>query len=145
MFDDSRSFISRAFLQSVFDLDYKAFAADGTDERVLTALKVWDSRRKLNETQAEGAFIQTFFVELWGFHETGRRAVDGHTAFPKFAVRNAGASGGSGEADLALGWFKGEDEAQPQVLCEFKDIRSGLDTKQNRKGANLTPVEQCLN
>ena len=41
MFDDSRSFISRAFLQSVFDLDYKAFAADGTDERVLTALKVW--------------------------------------------------------------------------------------------------------
>ena len=64
MFDDSRSFISRAFLQSVFDLDYKAYAADGTDEKVLTALTLWDSRRKLNETQAEGAFIQTFFVEL---------------------------------------------------------------------------------
>ncbi|MGC9958872.1 hypothetical protein [Roseiarcus sp.] len=33
----------------------------------------------------------------------------------------------------------------PQVLCEFKDIRSKLDAKQNRKGSTRSPVEQCLN
>ena len=33
----------------------------------------------------------------------------------------------------------------PQVLCEYKDIRSKLDAKQNRKGSTRSPVEQCLN
>jgi SAM-dependent methyltransferase len=36
-------------------------------------------------------------------------------------------------------------DATPQVLCEFKDIRSRLDAKQNRKGSNRSPVQQCLN
>jgi hypothetical protein len=31
-----------------------------------------------------------------------------------------------------------------QVLCEFKDIRSGLDAKQARKGNTRSPVEQCF-
>ena len=52
---------------------------------------------------------------------------------------------GTGEADLALGWFRGRLDAIPQVLCEFKDIRSKLDAKQRRKGSTRTPVEQCLN
>ena len=56
-----------------------------------------------------------------------------------------GAGGGAGEADLALGWFRGRKDAVPQVLCEFKDIRSKLDAKQNRKGSTRSPVEQCLN
>ncbi|MFT4275460.1 MAG: Eco57I restriction-modification methylase domain-containing protein [Rhodopseudomonas sp.] len=43
------------------------------------------------------------------------------------------------------GWFRGRKDAIPQVLCEFKDIRSKLDAKQNRKGSNRTPIEQCLN
>ena len=55
------------------------------------------------------------------------------------------AGGGAGEADLALGWFRGRKDAIPQVLCEFKDIRSRLDAKQNRKGSTRSPVEQCLN
>ena len=46
---------------------------------------------------------------------------------------------------FALGWFRGRKDAIPQVLCEFKDIRSKLDAKQNRKGSTRTPVEQCLN
>jgi Eco57I restriction-modification methylase len=50
-----------------------------------------------------------------------------------------------GEADLALGWFRGRRDAIPQVLCEFKDIRSRLDAKQSRKGSTRSPVEQCLN
>ena len=31
----------------------------------------------------------------------------------------------------------------PQVLCEFKDIRSDLDAPQKRKGNTRSPVEQC--
>ena len=46
---------------------------------------------------------------------------------------------------MALGWFRGRKDAIPQVLCEFKDIRSKLDAKQNRKGSTRSPVEQCLN
>ncbi len=50
-----------------------------------------------------------------------------------------------GAADLALGWFRDRPDATPQVLCEFKDIRSTLDAKQNRKGSTRSPVQQCLN
>ena len=41
-------------------------------------------------------------------------------------------------ADLALGWFGRETEgmAIPQVLCEFKDIRTSLDKEQFLKGNN---------
>ncbi len=64
---------------------------------------------------------------------------------PSFLCRGRGAGGGAGEADLALGWFRGRTNAIPQVLCEFKDIRSKLDAKQHRKGSTRSPVEQCLN
>ncbi len=145
MFDDSRSFVGRTYLQSIYDVEFKAYLAEGRDEFVLAKLRAWDGRARQTETQDESAFIQTFFGELWGFEATGRAAGEVHTIVPKFGVAGAGAKGGAGEADLALGWFKGLGDAIPQALCEFKDIRSGLDIKQNRKGSNLTPVEQCLN
>ncbi len=145
MFDDSRSFVSRSYLQSIYDIEFKAYLEDGRDAALLERLKLWDVRPKQTETQDESAFIATFFEEIWGFGAGGRSAGDSHTIVPKFFVGGAGAKGGSGEADLALGWFKGKGDGTPQVLCEFKDIRSALDKKQNRKGSNLTPVEQCLN
>lgn len=145
MFDDQRSFISRSFLQSNLDFEFRAYVDEGRDADVLAKLKSWNDRVKQSETQAEGAFAQTFFEELWGYGQTGRALIDDHTINAKFSIANAGASGGKGIADLALGWFRGRDDAVPQVLCEFKDIKSGLDAKQNRKGANFTPVEQCLN
>ncbi len=145
MFDDSRSFISRSFLQSNLDFEFRAYVDEGCDVAVLAKLKSWSERVKQSETQAEGAFAQTFFEELWGYGQTGRAANDDHTINAKFGIANAAASGGKGIADLALGWFRGRDDAVPQVLCEFKGIKSDLDTKQNRKGANFTPVEQCLN
>lgn len=98
----------------------------------------------MSEKQAETAFIQTFFVELWGYGETGRTDANEHTLIPKLRIGGEGAGGGSGEVDLAAGWFRGRIDATPQVLCEFKDIRSALDARQNRKGDNRTPVEQCL-
>jgi hypothetical protein len=145
MFDDSRSFIGRPFLQGNLHYEFEDYQAAGKDAEVLARLKKWHGRAKLSETQAEGAFIQTFFVELWGYGLSGQSKSDDHTIVPKFDVPGAGAKGGSGKADLALGWFLGKTNDVPQVLCEFKDINSGLDAKQNRKGSNLTPVEQCLN
>src|ERR1700736_2996103 len=66
-----------------------------------------------------------------------------HAAPPHRVSECAGE--GAGEADLALGWFRGRKDAIPQVLGEFKDIRSKLDAKQNRKGSTRSPVEQWLN
>jgi hypothetical protein len=144
MFDDSRSFITRAFLRATFELDYRAYT-DEQDAELLKRLRDWDGRLRLSETQAEGAFTQTFFVETWGYGEAGRVPAEEHTIIAKFPIPGEGAGGGVGEADLALGWFRGRKDAIPQVLCEFKDIRSKLDAKQNRKGSTRSPVEQCLN
>lgn len=145
MFDDSRAFISRAFLRSHFELEFRVYQSDGVDEVLRDRLLEWDRRLELSETQAEGAFIQTFFVDTWGFGESGRVDEADHTIIPKLTIPGEGAGGGTGAADLALGWFRGHADATPQVLCEFKDIRSNLDAKQNRKGSNRSPVEQCLN
>jgi hypothetical protein len=144
MFDDSRSFITRAFLRAAFDLDYRAYTAEH-DAELLKRLTDWDRRLPLSETQAEGAFTQVFFVETWGYGEAGQAQPEEHTAIAKFPIPGEGAGGGMGEADLALGWFRGRRAAIPQVLCEFKDIRSKLDAKQSRKGSTRSPVEQCLN
>jgi hypothetical protein len=144
VFDDSRSFITRAFLRAEFDLDYRAYTAE-RDAELLQRLRDWDGRLLLSETQAEGAFTQTFFVDTWGYGESGRVAPEEHTIIAKLPIPGEGAGGGGGEADLALGWFRGRRDVIPQVLCEFKDIRSKLDAKQNRKGSTRSPVEQCLN
>jgi hypothetical protein len=103
MFDDQRSFISRSFLQATLDYEFRAYLDEGRDAEVLTKLQGWHARAKLTETQAEGAFIQTFFEELWGYGQAGRAKTDDHTIAPKFAIKDAGASGGKGIADLALG------------------------------------------
>lgn len=144
MFDDSRAFVTRAFLRGELDLDYRAWA-DQHDRALLARLKAWAERLQLKETSAEGAFTQTFFVDTWGYGEAGRVAREAVTLIPKPRIAGEGAGGGAGEADLALGWFGGSPAATPQVLCEFKDIRSGLDARQNRKGSSRSPVDQCLN
>jgi hypothetical protein len=144
MFDDSRAFVTRAFLRAELDLEFRAFSAE-QDAQLKDRLTAWADRLQLKETSAEGAFVQTFFVETWGYGEAGRVDRDSVTLIPKFRIPGEGAGGGMGEADLALGWFRGNPAATPQMLCEFKDIRSGLDAKQNRKGNNRSPVEQALN
>jgi hypothetical protein len=144
MFDDTRAFVTRAFLRAELDLEYRAYAAED-DEAFLQRLKAWDARPVLTETQTEAAFIQAFFVEIWGYGLGGHVEPGQVTAIPQFAVRGEGAGGGQGAADLALGWFRDRPDATPQVLCEFKDIRSALDAKQNRKGSTRSPVQQCLN
>ena len=145
MFDDSRAFITRAFLRAEFELEYRAYCEEGRDETLLERLNAWDGRTALSEVQAEGAFIQTFFVETWGYGQAGQAAPEDQTLVPKLRIAGEGAGGGMGEADAALGWFRGNLDATPQVLCEFKDINSKLDAKQNRKGSTRSPVQQALN
>ncbi|MGA0332383.1 MAG: hypothetical protein ACO3NW_00335, partial [Kiritimatiellia bacterium] len=79
------------------------------------------------ETSSESAFIQRFFVETWGYKTQGEGTDGGYTCLPQFEVAHAGQTGGKGSADLALGNFGPAADRVPQVLCEFKDIRSGLD------------------
>jgi hypothetical protein len=143
MFDDSHAFVTRAFLRTELGLDYRAYS-DEADAALRTRLADWSERMQLRETSAEGAFTQTFFVETWAYGEAGRVAPENVTLIPKFSIPGEGAGGGAGEADLALGWFRRNPNATPQVLCEFKDIGSALDAPQNRKGSNRSPVKQCL-
>jgi hypothetical protein len=106
VFDDSRSFITRAFLRAEFDLDYRAYTSE-RDAELLKRLRDWDGRLRLSETQAEGAFTQAFFVDTWSYGEAGRVPAEKHTIIAKFPIPGEGAGGGGGEADLALGWFRG--------------------------------------
>jgi hypothetical protein len=146
MVDLVNSFISKAFLRSVWALEFEAFK--GSDEEVAldARLQRWSLRKDLRETSAEAAFIQEFFHDTWGYEQTGQASAEAgsFTLWPKFAIEGAGAKGGSGEADLAIGNFRKDDNPVPQVLCEFKDVRSDLDTPQKRKGNNRSPVRQCL-
>lgn len=141
----SDNLFSRSFLLSSWAKEYAAYCASGEDAVLLTKLQHWAERANHKETSAEKAFIQTFFVDVFGYSTAGTQAkAEGYNLFPQFPVAKAGQGGGTGEADLAIGWFDLADIPQtPQVLCEFKDDSSGLDAAQNRKGNDRSPVKQC--
>ena len=85
--------------------------------------------------------------EPWGYTFSGDTDSTGFHLYPQYAVKTAGARGGTGEADLAIGHFDSDDASSgiPQVLCEFKDIRSSLDAPQkSRRDNTRSPVKQCL-
>jgi tRNA G10 N-methylase Trm11 len=141
------SFLSKTFLRSVWGLEYEAFKDSPEETALDERLRRWSDRKDLRETSAEAAFIEEFFHRTWGYAQSGQPGTEdgAYTLWPKFSIPGAGATGGTGEADAALGLFrKNTDGAIPQVLCEFKDIRSNLDAPQRRKGNNRSPVRQCL-
>ncbi|HEX9658826.1 MAG TPA: type IIL restriction-modification enzyme MmeI, partial [Rhodothermales bacterium] len=139
-------FISLSFLRSAWARDYEMFRDSEAETSLLERLENWARRTDLKETSAEQAFVQQFFHDTWGYYGSGQRQPEaGFTSYPKYPVPGGGEAGGTGEADLALGWFGREGVANvPQVLCEFKGIRSRLDAPQNRKGSRRSPVKQCL-
>ena len=143
--DRFKPLLDREFLKGQLAYEYEDYRAAGTDDALRERLGKWAARELVRETQAEGAFVQRFFVELWGYRDTGQG--DGFDLWPKFPIAGAGQSGNRGEADLALGRFGKDAEGQasgiPQVVCEFKDIRSGLDAPQARKGNTRSPVMQA--
>jgi hypothetical protein len=136
---------SSAFLMACWAQDYAAYCASDADTKLLASLKHWAEKDFQKETGAEGGFIQTFFVNLWGYARSGEQdKAAGYTVAQQFAINKAGQNGGVGKADAAMGWFGASELPDtPQVLCEFKDVRAGLDAKQNRKGNDRSPVKQC--
>lgn len=134
------------FLAAQWDSEYRDYLAAGKDAEVLDRLSRWASRGRLKETSSEAAFIKHFLHDLWGYSIQGDHADGLYQCHPQFPVARAGQTGGTGEADLALGHFGtvGDGPGTPQVLCEFKDIESGLDAPQNRKGNCRSPVRQCF-
>ncbi len=109
-------------------------------------LKNWSAKEWQKETASEAAFVDLFFKSTWGCTASGEKdPADGYTLQQQFPVRNAGQKGGTGAADIALGYFGRKDmEEIPQVLGEFKDDRSGLDKPQANRPNDRSPVAQCL-
>ena len=137
--------LTDAFLRSHFGQEAEAFRGSAQEAALIDRLRAWASRGRQTETQAEAGFLKTFFFELWDFWPDGTTGpAPGYTAFPRHPVPGAGAGGAGGFADLALGWFDHPPvPPTPQVVCEFKDIRSDLDAPQRRKGSTRSPVKQC--
>lgn len=134
--------LEAAFLRSKWHADFVAFEASPESAALLHRLTEWARRDQLKERASETAFIQRFFVETWGYRLQGQSP--SYECRPQFEISGAGQSGGTGFADLVLGRFGQGRDSVPQVLCEFKDIRSGLEARQLRKGSNRSPVEQCF-
>jgi len=140
--DRFKPLLDREFLKAELHYDYRDWLDAGHDDALLDRLKAWHGRAVRRETQAEASFIQRFFVETWGYRDDGTGA-DRYHLHPKFPIAGAGQSGNRGEADLAVGNFGGAGTPIPQVVCEFKDVKSGLDAPQNRKGNSRSPVMQA--
>ena len=140
--DRYKPLLDRDFLKSHLDYEYRDYLAAGADAALLERLRGWAKRELKRETQAEGEFTRRFFVETWGYSPDGEGAPT-FQLWPKFPIAGAGQGGNRGEADLAIGQFGGDCPRIPQVVCEYKDIRSGLDAPQNRKGNNRSPVFQA--
>lgn len=133
------------FLLSHWDRDFQNYVKS-IDEEILEQLKNWASKDFQKETTAESTFVNLFFKKLWNYIASGESSSEeGYTCQSQYPIQRAGQKGGTGEADLALGYFGKNDSISkiPQVLCEFKDIRSRIDEPQNRKGNNRSPVKQC--
>jgi len=133
------------YLFSRWEDDFQTYV-ESRDGDVRQALIEWSRRDKsLSETQLEGQFVEKVFHKLWDYWATGTDgSIEGYTLQPQYPVPGAGQTGGTGKADLALAHFKNDSASDiAQVLCEFKDIRSGLDAPQKRKGNDRSPVQQC--
>ncbi|MCR9219072.1 MAG: BREX-1 system adenine-specific DNA-methyltransferase PglX [Alphaproteobacteria bacterium] len=140
------SFLGRQFLRSHWALDFEAFKDSDQEHALLARLQRWAGRTDLGESSSEAAFLEEFFRDTWGYVQSGQEGGEGRfTLYPQFPVPGASARGRQGAADAALGQFGAEGGSDvPQVLCEFKDIKSRLDAPQRRKGDNRSPVKQGL-
>lgn len=140
--DRFKPLLDREFLKAELHYEFVDYRAGSIDAELLKRLTHWSNRELKRETQAEASFIQRFFVETWGYRDAGTGG-EGFQLHPKFPVPGAGATGSAGEADLAIGNFQPGKKPIPQVVCEFKDVRSALDKPQNRKGNIRSPVYQA--
>ncbi|SRR6266481_2990123 len=119
-----QTLLTDAFLRAVLDKEFQAFRNSPSEKALIDRLDAWSNKAFQKETSAEIAFVNICFEQTWGYTQSGKgHAPKGYTCYPKFPVAGAGAEGGVGEADCALGVF-GRSDVPPtaQVLCEFKDV-----------------------
>jgi Eco57I restriction-modification methylase len=140
--DRYKPLLDRDFLKSQLAYEYQDYQTEGRDAPLLERLRNWAGRELKRERQAEGRFTDRFFVETWGYRPDAEGA-DLFHLWPQFSIEGAGQGGNRGEADLAVGSFGGDRPQIPQIVCEYKDTRSGLDKRQNRKGNDRSPVMQA--
>jgi hypothetical protein len=136
--------LGTAFLRGKFGPEFEAFRDTDAERALYQRLARWAALRQQNESTAQ-IFVALFFRETWNYSPDGAARDDEQvTLREQFAVRGAGARGRTGQADLALGMFsQGAADPTPQVLCEFKNVRSNLDASQRRKDSDRSPVQQC--
>ena len=140
--DRFKPLLDRSFLRGALEYEFQDYMSNGQDAPLLERLNDWLKRELTMETKAQESFTQRFFVETWGYRQDGTGSPTFHLE-PQFEIAGAGQTGGKGKADLGIGLFGDGRPKIPQIVCEFKDIRSGLDNKQNRKGNNRSPVQQA--
>jgi hypothetical protein len=97
--DRFKPLLDRDFLKAELHYEYQDYCASGEDEALRSRLRDWSKRELRRETQAEGSFIQRFFVETWGYRDDGTGAERYHL-HPKFPMPGAGQTGSRGEPDL---------------------------------------------
>ncbi len=137
---------SAPFLASRWEKEFQEFKSSGKNAEIRAKLANWADRTVLGEKESEAAFMKLFFSGIWGYSFQAEEKGAAFQCYPQFPVSRAGQQGGTGFADAGLGFFGTQSPISEisQVMCEFKDIRSGLDLKQNRKGNDRSPVRQCL-
>jgi hypothetical protein len=97
--DRFKPLLDTEFLKAEFDYEFQDFLSSGEDGRLRERLANWARRDLKRETQAEGSFVQRFFVETWGYRDDGVGAEVFHL-WPKFPIAGAGQTGGQGERRL---------------------------------------------
>lgn len=143
---NTQPLFTRSFLAGIWGAEFESYRT-AHDEDIHTRLTAWSSRRKAKETSDEAPLISNLFSSLLGYLTSGSTEAESfYHLWQQFPIEGAGAGGGTGQADLAIGYFRKAKSAVdiPQVLCEFKDIRSGLDAPQKRKANSRSPVSQCF-
>lgn len=137
--------LTSAYLRSLWSSDFAQWRASGASTKLLAHLRAWAAKEWQAESVSEGAFVDVFFKTIWEYTASGHSTHGGgFTLQSQYPVKNAGQGGGTGKADLALGYFGLlSEEPVPQVLAEFKDDRSGLDKMQFRANTR-SPVDQCF-
>ncbi|HWH23121.1 MAG TPA: hypothetical protein VNT25_07540, partial [Allosphingosinicella sp.] len=95
--DRFKPLLDREFLKAELHYEYVDYCQGTTDIELADRLNQWRKRELKRETQAEGSFVQRFFVTTWGYSDDGTGA-DCFQLYPKFPIAGAGQSGNRGEA-----------------------------------------------